>query len=414
MEVSLISKAVKIRLGIFIAIGSILILVFAGAIAGSRLMERRDIYYIQFENYSVSGMQVGGTVNYQGIKVGRVESIKIDPNDVTKVTLTISVDSGTPIKADCEAILTMVGITGLKAVEIRGGTNESALLKPKSFIKVGVSTFDDITDRALSIAEKIDMIASNINAITNEENQKNIAAILAQTSMLLESTRTNLATTLVSFNRIANNTADLTEGLGKNLDKITDNLTKNVDAIAQSTTNNIDNISNTSQESLVSLTKTLNTELASVTGLLEQSITQITAQSNTIMQDTQMQINTIGEHTDQMILETTKQIVATSANLNRSLDKVNEILQRPGVDSLMINISKLAGKLSETDFDTMVSDLSVTIQKTGTLVSTLHRLVVRGQGDVLDILDSLAETSENLNEFSRQISDNPTILLRGN
>lgn len=410
----MISKAVKIRLGVFIAIGSILILVFAGAIAGSRLMERRDIYYIQFENYSVSGMQVGGTVNYQGIKVGRVESIKIDPKDVTKVTLTISVDSGTPIKADCEAILTMVGITGLKAVEIRGGTNESALLKPKSFIKVGVSTFDDITDRAVSIAEKIDLIASNIQAMTNEENQKNIAAILQQTSMLLEVTRTNLSTTLTSFNRIANNTADLTEGLGKNLDKITDNLTKNVDAITLSTTNNIDNISNTSQESLVSLTKTLNTELTSLTGLLEQSISQITTQTNTIMMDTQMHLNTIGGHTDQMILETTKQIVTTSANLNRSLDKVNEILQRPGVDSLMINISKLAGKLSETDFDTMVSDLSVTIQKTGTLVSTLNRLVVRGQGDVLDILDSLAETSENLNEFSRQISDNPTILLRGN
>lgn len=410
----MISKAVKIRLGIFIALGSILILVFAGAIAGSRLMERRDIYYIQFENYSVSGMQVGGTVNYQGIKVGRVESIKIDPNDVTKVTLTISVDSGTPIKADCEAILTMVGITGLKAVEIRGGTNESALLKPKSFIKVGVSTFDDITDRAVSIAEKIDLIASNIQAMTNEENQKNIAAILQQTSMLLEVTRTNLSTTLTSFNRIANNTADLTEGLGKNLDKITDNLTKNVDAITQSTTQNIDNISNTSQESLVLLTKTLNTELISLTGLLEQSIGQITTQTNTIMMDTQMHLNTIGGHTDQMVLETTKQIVATSANLNRSLDRVNEILQRPGIDSLMINISKLAGKLSETDFDTMVSDLSVTIQKTGTLVTNLNRLIARGQGDVLSILDSLAEASENLNEFSRQISDTPSILLRGN
>jgi phospholipid/cholesterol/gamma-HCH transport system substrate-binding protein len=410
----MVSKSTKIRLGIFLAVGSLLIIVFAASIAGSRLVQKRDIYYIQFENYSVGGMQVGGAVNYQGIKVGRVESIKIDPKDVTKITLTISVDAGTPIKADTEAVLTMVGITGLKAVEIRGGTNESALLKPKSFIKVGVSMFDDISDRAISIAEKIDLIASNISDMTGAENRKNIATILAQTSILLQTTQENLSTTLVSFNKIANNTAGLTESLGRNLDKLTDNLTKNVDTLTLSTTSNIDNLTNDTRTSLETLTKTLNTELVSLTSNLEQSINQMTTQSTSLMQDTQFHINNIGGNTDKMILETTKQIVATSANINRSLDQVNAMLHTPGVDSLMYNLGTLAGKLAQTDLNSMVKELSVTIQKTGTLVSSLNRLVVRGQGDLLDILDSMAETSDNLKEFSRQISDTPSVLLRGN
>ncbi|GAB1469087.1 hypothetical protein MASR2M64_18650 [Candidatus Cloacimonadota bacterium] len=410
----MVSKATKIRLGIFLAVGSILIIIFAAAVAGSRLVQKRDIYFIQFQDRSVSGIQVGGAVNYQGIKVGRVESIKIDPKDVTKITLTISVEAGTPIKADTEALLTMVGITGLKAVEIRGGTNESALLKPKSYIKVGSSTFDDISDRAVSIAEKIDLIAANISDLTSGENRKNIANILEQTSLLLTSTRENLSTTLQSFNKIADNTQSVTEGLNKNLDIITANLTKNMDSISTSTTNNLDNLTNDTRASLETLTNNLNRDISSITTNLEQSLNQITTQSTDLMKDTQFQINNIGGNTDAMILETTKQIVATSANINRSIEKINAMLSTPGVDSLMYNVGKLAGKLAQTDLNSMVTELSVTIQKTGTLVTSLNRLVVRSQGDIRDILDSMSETSENLKEFTRQISDTPSILLRGN
>ncbi|MDY0152821.1 MAG: MlaD family protein [Candidatus Cloacimonas sp.] len=410
----MVSKATKIRLGVFIAIGSLLLLVFAGAVAGSRLIEKRDIYYIMFENYSVSGLQVGGPVNYQGIKVGRVETIKIDPKNVSKIILTISVDAGTPIKADTEAVLAMMGITGLKAVEIRGGTNEAALMKPKTFIKAGVSMFDDISVRAISIAEKIDLIATNIQRMTSEENSRNISAILAQTSMILADTHDNLSTTLVSISRIANNTADLTEGLSKNMDAISLNLTKNMDNLTNRTTTNIDGLSQTSQASLRTLTETVNTQLITITNNLDKNITQIATESAALVKDSRMQINTVGAHTDELVLESTRQIVATSANINRSLDQLNTMLYTPGFDSLMVNLGTLAGKLAQTDLNSMVKELSSTIQKTGNLVATLNRLVTQGQGNLLDTLDSLAEASENLNEFSKQISDTPSILLRGN
>ncbi|MDD4310465.1 MAG: MlaD family protein, partial [Candidatus Cloacimonetes bacterium] len=313
----MVSKVTKIRLGVFIALGSILIFVFAAVVAGSRLVEKRDTYYIVFENYSVSGLQVGGPVNYQGIKIGRVETIKIDPKNVAKIILTISVEAGTPIKADTEAVLALMGITGLKAVEIRGGTNAAALLKPKSYIKAGVSMFDDISERAVSIADKLEEIAANISEMTSEENRKNIAAILSQTSLILADTHDNLATTMVSISRIAENTADLTEGLNRNMNNISNNLTKNMDLLTQSTTNNIDNLSNTSQASLEALVKSVNTELTTVTSNLNNTITQLSKESTALLKETTLQVNTIGGHTDGMILETTKQIVTTSANVNR-------------------------------------------------------------------------------------------------
>ncbi|HPA24957.1 MAG TPA: hypothetical protein PLV29_00995, partial [Candidatus Cloacimonas sp.] len=285
---------------------------------------------------------------------------------------------------------------------------------PKSYIKTGTTVLEDISERAKSIVDKIDMIAANLNAITGEENRKNIATILAQTSLILKDTHENLATTMQSISKIANNTADLTEELSKDLNTVTENLTKNLDAITSSATSNIQNVSETSQASLISVTDNVNQQLEDLTNKLETSLMQLTNDGSALIREANLQVSTVGEHSDQMVLETTREILTISNNINRALDQVNAILYTPGFDSLMTNLGKLSGELAKTDLKGMVTELATTIQKTGTLVSNLNRVVTRGQGDLLEILSTLTETSENLNEFSRQIADTPAILLRGN
>jgi len=217
-----------------------------------------------------------------------------------------------------------------------------------------------------------------------------------------------------SISKIANNTADLTEELSKDLNTVTENLTKNLDAITSSATSNIQNVSETSQASLISVTDNVNQQLEDLTNKLETSLMQLTNDGSALIREANLQVSTVGEHSDQMVLETTREILTISNNINRALDQVNAILYTPGFDSLMTNLGKLSGELAKTDLKGMVTELATTIQKTGTLVSNLNRVVTRGQGDLLEILSTLTETSENLNEFSRQIADTPAILLRGN
>lgn len=399
----MVSKATKVRLGVFLAVGSLLILVFAAAVAGNRLTQKWDTYYIVFDDYPVSGLQVGGTVNYQGIKVGRVEDIKIDPQDVLKVKVTINIEPGTPIKDNTEAVLSLVGITGLKAVEIRGGTNEAKNLKPGSYIKPGSTMIDDISQRAVSIAEKIDLIAANINDITNQQNRENIAKILSETGMILADTRGNLAGTLDAISRIANNTADLTEGLNRNIDMISQNLAGNIDAISQTTS-----------ESMESIVETLNDELVLITRNLNQNISEISEQGEYLLQDTRFHLNNIGTNTNTLVLESTQQIVSVSSNINRSLETINRLLSSEEFTSIVANIDKLSAQLADSDVQGMVANLGTTIQRTGVLINTLNRTVARSQDDLLETLENLRDATENLNDFSRQISDNPAILLRGN
>jgi phospholipid/cholesterol/gamma-HCH transport system substrate-binding protein len=399
----LVSKATKVRLGVFLAVGSLLILVFAAAVAGNRLTQKWDTYYIVFDDYPVSGLQVGGTVNYQGIKVGRVEDIKIDPQDVLKVKVTINIEPGTPIKDNTEAVLSLVGITGLKAVEIRGGTNEAKNLKPGSYIKPGSTMIDDISQRAVSIAEKIDLIAANINDITNQQNRENIAKILSETGMILADTRGNLAGTLDAISRIANNTADLTEGLNRNIDMISQNLAGNIDEISQTTS-----------ESMESIVETLNDELVLITRNLNQNISEISEQGEYLLQDTRFHLNNIGTNTNTLVLESTQQIVSVSSNINRSLETINRLLSSEEFTSIVANIDKLSAQLADSDVQGMVANLGTTIQRIGVLINTLNRTVARSQDDLLETLENLRDATENLNDFSRQISDNPAILLRGN
>ena len=354
----MISKSQKIRLGVFLSIGTILILAFIGVVAGNKLLERRDIYFIEFDDVSVTGLQIGGDVQYHGIKVGRVENIRIKTSDVSKVIVTISLEAGTPIKEDVRAILIFVGITGVKAVELTGGTNQAKPVKPKTFIPTGVSTLETITGRASSIAEKIDQIASNLNNMTNAENQRNLAEILRQTNLILADTHENLSGALNSLGSIVQNVAQ----------------------IADTTSSSISRLSNN---------------------------------ANLLMLDTRTQIKTIGEHSDNLVLQAGKDLASITANINRSLDRINQIVSTAEFDSLIINANTISGKLAAADLKQLVTDLNTTIVQTNSLIGNLDRTVTRGKSDMLETLESLREAAENLNEFSKQISEDPSILLLG-
>ena len=128
------NQAQKIRLGIFLVISSVILLVLVGYFTAQEFFKKQDTYFIAYEGVSVGGLEVGSPVKYLGIKVGTIQDITIDPEDVNKVIIELALKEGTPIKEDAVADITSVGITGLKTIEIRGGSNESRSLEPDSYI----------------------------------------------------------------------------------------------------------------------------------------------------------------------------------------------------------------------------------------------------------------------------------------
>ncbi|MBL7149021.1 MAG: MCE family protein [Candidatus Cloacimonetes bacterium] len=306
----MVSSAQKFRLGIFIVVFSVLMIIFLVLVAGSKIMEKRDIYHIRYENTSVSGLQIGGPVKYRGIGIGRVDDIAIDAEDVTNVIVTVSVKAGTPIKEDMRASLIPIGITGLLQVEITGGSKEASFLKTKSFLPAGVSTFESISGKAEIISEKLERLLNNLAEITNEENRKKI-------------------------NNIINNVDEM----------ITEN--------QQSINNVLTNLSSTTRDLAV-----------------------------------------IADETRQIILE------------------INKIMQSGEVENIVSNTEKITNDIANSNLERLLVDMNAAIKQLDITLTHIDATHLESRQDILDTIEALKETIEYLNDFSRQISDDPSLLIR--
>ena len=138
-------------------------------LAGIKLMEASDMYKAQFDE-SVSGLEIGAQVKYNGVRVGQVASIKNNPEKIVQVTVLLELDKGTPVKTDTEAVLMSMGITGLKFVELAGGSDEAALLLPGDTIRTGHSFMGSMEGKAEDIAVKVELAVSKVNAVLSENN----------------------------------------------------------------------------------------------------------------------------------------------------------------------------------------------------------------------------------------------------
>lgn len=182
----MISRSQKIRLGVFISIGTLLLITILVLLSLNRIFAKKDTYYIKYRNISVSGLDVGSSVKYLGVRVGTVKKIEIDPKNISQIIVTISVNKGTPIKQDVTANIASIGITGLKIIELRGGTPEAPLLKPGGYIKPGKSLTEEITGKAEILAEKTELVLNNLIQLTDHKNQEKILKLVSQTQSSIQ------------------------------------------------------------------------------------------------------------------------------------------------------------------------------------------------------------------------------------
>ena len=75
-------------------------------------------YRIVFDG-AVTGLRTGGNVNFNGIRIGEVVSVKIDdPHQVVAIAM---VESKAPIRKDTLVGLEFQGLTGVAAISLKGG-----------------------------------------------------------------------------------------------------------------------------------------------------------------------------------------------------------------------------------------------------------------------------------------------------
>ena len=80
-----------------------------------------DVYDIVFYG-PVRGLSEGGEVHFNGIRVGEVTDLNLDPEKGDQVIARIRLDEGIPVRTDSRAQLEPLGITGVNYIQITSGT----------------------------------------------------------------------------------------------------------------------------------------------------------------------------------------------------------------------------------------------------------------------------------------------------
>jgi len=181
-----VTRAQKARLGLFLVIAFSLLIGLLLAMTGTKLLEKRDVYYVKYQDISVSGLEIGSNVKYHGVRVGRVEDIKIDPKSVETILVTLSLKSETPVKTDVKAEIASMSLTGMKIIELTGGSSKAPVLPPNSEIPTGTSSLQMITGKAEVVSQKLEVVLTNLEVITGGENQARVFRLIDNTSDVLE------------------------------------------------------------------------------------------------------------------------------------------------------------------------------------------------------------------------------------
>ncbi|MEI7613968.1 MAG: MlaD family protein [Betaproteobacteria bacterium] len=166
-----------------ILLGTVLV---AGALwlaSGGAFQKKYDLY-LAVEEESVAGLNLNAPVKFNGVDVGKVREIRIDPVNTERVNLLFAIERGTPIKEDTVAILKTQGLTGIAYVELSGGTRDALPLRTMGgngypVIRTKPSLSARLENVLTTVLTKLDSTTNSINAILSDENQASFKSALA-------------------------------------------------------------------------------------------------------------------------------------------------------------------------------------------------------------------------------------------
>jgi len=217
-------KTEQTLVGLFVLVagGILLVAVFAinGAFGGTA---RTYHAYFQF----AGGLEPGATVRYSGgPKVGRVESLRIDPKDPTHIDLTFSVQPDVLVKTDSKVKIMSLSPLGDNHLELYPGSAQAgaaptgSLLASDKYVDFNALTeqINNLAPHAQELVETLDARATElkvtldrVNDLLNAQNRSNLSATIAQTRGLIEDSRPQVRSALQHVN-------DLSEKIGPLID----------------------------------------------------------------------------------------------------------------------------------------------------------------------------------------------------
>ncbi len=172
------------------------------------------IYRIYMQE-SVSGLNIDSSVEFNGVVVGNVKSVELDPVDPQKVDLLLNVKGSTPITQGTVATLQSRGVTGVTFIALKDKSQNLIPLKAAEgqqypVIKTAPSLFVRLDTMLSRLSDNLAEVTISIRQLLDTENQKNLKEILSN----IQKVTGSLAANNQRMNTILENTEKATLKFG--------------------------------------------------------------------------------------------------------------------------------------------------------------------------------------------------------
>jgi phospholipid/cholesterol/gamma-HCH transport system substrate-binding protein len=166
-------KAHYALIGTFVLVSLAALLAFTAWLSNAQFDKKFDNYEISFRG-GVQGLSEGTEVRFNGLKVGDITELRIDPNDNNSVIVDIQVESNTPIDFESIGRMEPLGLTGLNYIQIIPGGPNSRLIKNSTDkdpfrLKGEASRIDLLLGSGGTVMESSQAALARINAVMTPE-----------------------------------------------------------------------------------------------------------------------------------------------------------------------------------------------------------------------------------------------------
>ncbi len=177
------TRANYLLVGSFVAIFFLGLIGFVVWLAQYQFEATYNIYDIYFEG-SVTGLNEGSPVRFNGVRVGDVTEIALDPEDPTRVRVRVQVRATTPVRQDTVATLDLAGLAGGQFVNL---SNRSATAPPletpegreHAVIASAPSTLDQLFTEAPEVLSSVNLLLARAQLLLSDENIRQVSEMLA-------------------------------------------------------------------------------------------------------------------------------------------------------------------------------------------------------------------------------------------
>lgn len=202
--------------------------------------KKQSVAYRVIFDGTVSGLRVGSSVLFNGIRVGEVTDLRLNVEKPTQVTAMLQVNKATPIRSDTRVGLEFTGLTGIASVSLRGISATTTLLEKEEgeppTLKADPNAGQDMMQAAREVLTKaMDVITEN-----QQDLHKAIQDVVVFTDTLARNSKdideivANTKHATASASELADNLDKRTAEITVGINKLTSTATRQIEIVGKS------------------------------------------------------------------------------------------------------------------------------------------------------------------------------------